>query len=249
MSEKIAYKGLVIEIRHDENAEAPDSGGLLRGFVAWRRDFYHPLTYYPSHGGKVEIKSAHDAMVWEDPSVEIYPVTVRYYGGGNVGLSLGDDPVKVRPESDFASREDYDDHRQEVELELSEAGGCVFVEARDVLEQMADGRSNHQIAEAILGEYRQWMDGDVWLYDILDADGERLECCSGYYGRDCCIEEAKLAADALAVHTRVVSYVILHQDKTYTEGSDEVPYSIGEKAWLAQLPLEPGDRVFPPSWQ
>lgn len=39
--------------------------------------------------------------------------------------------------------------------------------------------------------YDQYLTGDVWGYIIKDEDGEEVDSCWGYYGRDYCEQEAE----------------------------------------------------------
>ena len=43
--------------------------------------------------------------------------------------------------------------------------------------------------------YDQYLQGDVWGYEIVDNDEEVIDSCWGFYGEDCCRQEAE---DALA---------------------------------------------------
>jgi len=47
-------------------------------------------------------------------------------------------------------------------------------------------------------EYDQYLRGDVWGYEIEDADGNSLDSCWGFYGFDHCTEEATASAKAIA---------------------------------------------------
>lgn len=41
--------------------------------------------------------------------------------------------------------------------------------------------------------YDQYLRGDVWGYSVVDADGEVVDSCCGFYGRDDCETEGKAA--------------------------------------------------------
>lgn len=49
-----------------------------------------------------------------------------------------------------------------------------------------------------VAEYDQYLTGDVWGYEITDADGHHLDSCWGFYGLDHCKEEATESAKAIA---------------------------------------------------
>ena len=45
-------------------------------------------------------------------------------------------------------------------------------------------------AESLVGEWNKYLCGDVWGYRVEDADGKELVACWGFYGLECCKEEA-----------------------------------------------------------
>lgn len=49
-----------------------------------------------------------------------------------------------------------------------------------------------------VGEYDQYLTGDVWGYQIEDENGVTLDSCWGFYGQDYCESEARDAAAACA---------------------------------------------------
>lgn len=63
-------------------------------------------------------------------------------------------------------------------------------------------------AENILKEevntYDQYLRGDVYSIDVLDVDGESIECVSGFYGYDYALEEGQ----------RIVDYTIMNKQES-----------------------------------
>ena len=51
------------------------------------------------------------------------------------------------------------------------------------------------IAKSVIEGWNTYLSGDVYGYVIEDAEGEQLASLWGFYGIDCCIEEAKAAAE------------------------------------------------------
>lgn len=56
----------------------------------------------------------------------------------------------------------------------------------------------HLAEDRMLGEikvYDQYLSGDVYGYEILDENGDHLDSCWGFYGRDYAEQEMELALD------------------------------------------------------
>lgn len=51
-----------------------------------------------------------------------------------------------------------------------------------------------ELLEAEVKIYDQFLSGDVWGYEVEDGNGWS-DSCWGFYGTDCCLEEAKRAID------------------------------------------------------
>jgi hypothetical protein len=57
-----------------------------------------------------------------------------------------------------------------------------------------------QILSYLEGEvktFAQYLEGDVYGYRIFDEQGEEVDSCWGYYGRDAALEEAQSIAESL----------------------------------------------------
>lgn len=53
-----------------------------------------------------------------------------------------------------------------------------------------------EIADSIADTYTAWANGEVYSYVIEDADGEELDSCGGFIGRECAEEEGEAAFES-----------------------------------------------------
>jgi hypothetical protein len=58
-------------------------------------------------------------------------------------------------------------------------------------------KSARKGALATIEEWNMYLSGDVWGYVIEDDEGNELESCWGFYGREYCENEAKSVMAAL----------------------------------------------------
>jgi hypothetical protein len=61
-------------------------------------------------------------------------------------------------------------------------------------DHVTDNHPTKILEKLLAGEvetYDQYLTGDVWGYVIEDDDGEHIDSCWGFYGREYCEEEAK----------------------------------------------------------
>ena len=85
--------------------------------------------------------------------------------------------------------------------------GIIFVSKEDVRKEWSKQRISKKLYNHILnclrGEvetYNMYLQGDVWMYNIEDKDGNTKDSCIGFYGMDYCLEAAKESADYLALN-------------------------------------------------
>lgn len=52
--------------------------------------------------------------------------------------------------------------------------------------------------EGEIEEYNKFLTGDVWGYRVMNEDGETLDSCDGFYGRDYVDKEAEYVAEMFA---------------------------------------------------
>ena len=65
--------------------------------------------------------------------------------------------------------------------------GSVWVSKSDWPEESAA----IEAAESLVEEWNQYLSGDVWGFVIENEDGEHVESCWGFYGREWCEREAE----------------------------------------------------------
>ena len=98
-----------------------------------------------------------------------FVVGVQNYGGGHLRVCLGD-----------TWEGEWDRREPEAMLRLKrDAGWRGDIKA---------------VAESMITEMNQYLEGDVWGYVIEDEEGEQLDSCWGFYGDDNCEAEARSAA-------------------------------------------------------
>lgn len=103
----------------------------------------------------------------------VFELDVRYYGGGCLRISLEDPYI-----GDFSDA--YGRH--------CEPDGLVVIKREE-------GVDSKKAAEALVSMWEQYLEGDVWFYEVLDENEETVESCGGYYGLDECIAEARSLAE------------------------------------------------------
>lgn len=82
--------------------------------------------------------------------------------------------------------------------------GWIYVTKSEVRKEYGVKRISKQLAEKVKrilkGEIEtldQYLTGDVWGYIIEDENGEHVDSCWGFYGREYCEQEAKSMAEWL----------------------------------------------------
>jgi DNA-directed RNA polymerase specialized sigma subunit len=81
--------------------------------------------------------------------------------------------------------------------------GIIYVTRAEVAEQYRghDLPSDEQIKEYLADEintYSQWLEGEVYSFQILDKDGEEVDACSGYIGLEAVEQEASSTLEYFA---------------------------------------------------
>ena len=108
-----------------------------------------------------------------------FELSVRYHGGGNVSLSLG---------------EVYQgDHTDAWGRQTDGPDGFVMLRKSAEYGTTVNGETTHDfraVAKSHVDTWTQYLDGDVWCWRLLDESGEEVEAGSSYYGLDYCREAA-----------------------------------------------------------
>jgi hypothetical protein len=158
-------------------------------------------------------------QVWETEwhtGYKVFPVRLADYGSNGAALHLSDH---------------------------DEAHGYIFIEVpwASELERLAHPEFDAQkIADCILSEWNQYLEGDVHWARIEDSDGETLDSCGGFYGREGAEEWCRETAEASEKETRTVSVVVTH-------GSLPLPFpaSVSGDVLQIEVPLSVGDDSVP----
>lgn len=182
MQEKTEYKGLSIRIEPDQDAESPDQWGNTDMFLV---GFHREFAVNRDGFGLEVARAVFDSDYADDESVadrakkikkeyHVFPLEAYIHSG--VSLSIGG-------EGKFPDRQ----------WDVSQLG-AVFVEKK----QWRKVESARKAARSLIETWNQYLSGDVWGYVVEDQDGESLDSCWGFYGRDEAIEAAKESADGHA---------------------------------------------------
>ena len=83
--------------------------------------------------------------------------------------------------------------------------GIIYVECADVLKEWNRKRMTNKLREKVKGilrgeiaTYDQFCTGDVYGYIVTHEEDEDEESCWGFYGMECCEEEARRVAESMA---------------------------------------------------
>jgi len=102
-----------------------------------------------------------------------FELDVNNYGGGHIRMSLG---------------EIYDgDHTDQWGRATDCPDGFVMIKREA-------GVDPQKAAEGLVETWNQYLEGDIWYFEVLDENGEQVESCGGYYGFDDCVAEARATA-------------------------------------------------------
>ena len=83
--------------------------------------------------------------------------------------------------------------------------GFAFMPRQVILDNFSKSKSDRprlskkmglQAADAIraeVEEYDKYLRGDVWVYEITDGEGNLVESCGGFFGKECAAAEAATA--------------------------------------------------------
>jgi hypothetical protein len=163
---------LKYEIKQDEDPESPREWGNLGIMVCFHKRY--------NLGDETDIKSSmfdgrdelKQHLEEEEGALHILPLYLMDHSG----LAMSTSPFSCPWDS----------------------GQVGFIYATKETIEMT-GVSPENVEAGLIAEvkiYDQFLTGDVWGYTIVDDDGEILDSCCGFYGRDDCEAEAKAALAA-----------------------------------------------------
>lgn len=76
--------------------------------------------------------------------------------------------------------------------------GYIYVSSEKIKKEGLENKTTEEVLEYLNNEvviYDQFLTGDVWGYVIEDEDGDHIDSCWGFYGREYCEEEAQAALE------------------------------------------------------
>ena len=157
------------QIKQDENALSPNEDGDTGLFlVANHRGFY------VAEPGEKRINCGAAELVQKYKKTHhIFPIEAYIHSGVILALSH---------EGNFCDRQ----------WDVSQVG-FIFV----AKSEWRLNKSARKAAESFLTTWNQYLSGGVWRYVIEDEEGNHLDSCGGFYGKDYCESEAKSAMKAL----------------------------------------------------
>jgi hypothetical protein len=124
----------------------------------------------------------------------------------------------------------FDDH--------DEAHGYIFVKVpwNNDLERLAHPDFDTEaMAKALLSEWNTYLTGDVHWARIEDTDGESIESCGGFYGREDAEEWCRETAASYAKETRPVTVVVTRAPKPLN-----LPATVEAQIYPVAVPLSVG---------
>ena len=232
--EQFTHAGLTIHIHQDEDAGNPrkefDEASHLILFERYGRPDRNGDDHNFSPG------ESFDDLVKEIEEYESQPIVwlpVRKYDHTQVAYST---------ESGYPFNDPWD------------AGivGLVYMTKKECLYEygkkdakLLTKQIRKKAEELMSGEvelFSDWANGDVFGYEVLDADGETLDSCWGYYGRyggdgwDHLISEAKTSAEYYAEKEEVVA-------QAYVKKAIEAVGYLGIRTLIHQLSVLHDDRM------
>lgn len=253
MLEEFEYKGFTIKIVQDSDVEEPDYGDDEVFLSAESNSFgcsYHIGRKGHENNGRCHLEWGQFEWSVYGPAIP-EPVAEEDDNGGpasqawdlyNEWLSCYDPSYEVFPihcgnahgPGSFSIYEIHDDD------DFEKIEGYVYIKVpEDILSRLGDSsRDVIKMKDSLIETYEQWCNGDVWLYDILDTNGEVLDSAGGYYGSDSCKEEAKSAVDSLEHRTNgQVQFRIIHTNGTWTYAYRDLPLYVSKSTiveWLRE---------------
>lgn len=156
---------------------------------------------------------------WEDEQetgFEVFAVELVDYGSNGVALR-------------------YCDHE--------EANGYIFIKVpwESELERIAHPDFDPKaMADGVMEEWSQYLEGDVHWARVEDSDGETIESCGGFYGIDAAKEWCEEMAECLRSRTRTMSVVVTHGSLPLP-----LPASVRSDVLQIEVPLSVGDDSVP----
>jgi len=175
------HAGLKVEINQDEDSQSPRLDDNLSRMVCFhsRYDLGDKDHEYDTkdYAGWDEMKAA---IIRKEKTAFILPLYLYDHSG--LAISTG---------REYPFNCPWD----------SGQIGFVFVSKAAIRKEFGRKTTQEHLERALkamLAEvklYDMYLQGDIWEYEVKDAEGEVLGSCYGYYGQEDCIADAKTAAE------------------------------------------------------
>jgi hypothetical protein len=156
--------GIRLLIEYDEDAEGPDQWGDTEVFLSKVN-----TNRYRIGREKVSWVSSDD----RDPDDELYQEYLDF-------------PIRLIDYGSNGARLQFCSERR--------ADGALLVKRRTDLEAIVSGVTSEQLAECVLEDWNTYLGGEVFCFIVQDSDGETLDGCCGFYGREAVEEEGRRSA-------------------------------------------------------
>ena len=173
--ETVNYKNYRIEVFTDEHCENPvQNWDMLGEYFCWHRQY--------NLGNSKRFETPEEVVEYAKKTNSML-FSLYLYDHSGIALSLSN--------SHYPFNDRWD------------AGqvGFVLVDREKALKEYGKKKLSKQlrqrISQVIEGEvetYNQYLSGDVYGY-VVSKDREETDSCWGYYGIDCCLDEAKGIVD------------------------------------------------------
>lgn len=176
LKETIQYKSYSIEVHYDQDPTSPRDCNLGNIICFHRR-------YSLSDDNLSFSKSAEDYNSWAEMETAIKnhyktDIILPIYMYDHSGITISTSPFSCRWDSGQV--------------------GWIIVDRKGMKECMGWSKITEQREEQLINilkqevqTYDQYLTGDVWGYEIYDEEGEFVDSCWGFYGREYCEKEAE----------------------------------------------------------
>ena len=182
----VEYKDYSISIFPDEHCENPiQEWDVLGEYICWHRQY--------NIGNSNRFNNPQDVVEYaKQTNSMLFPLYMYDHSGISLSLSNSYYPFNCRWDAGQV--------------------GFVMVDREKALKEYCQKRLSKQLKQKIYniiqGEvetYNQFLCGDVYGY-VVNKDDEQLDSCWGYYGIDCCIDEAKTIVDYSYRQSSIICY-------------------------------------------
>ena len=176
--------GKTVRIYHDTNAESPRNDDNLGVMLCWhRRVLLGDEQISPRDFGE-DLGEVSGRIREERGAALVLPIYI--YEHGQITITARESVYAMYPDKEWDAGQVGFIYAEEATV-LKEYGVESITE--EMLEKL------REVLEGEVAVYDQYLMGDVWGFVIEDEEGEDTgDSCWGFFGLDCCREEARAAA-------------------------------------------------------